>query len=42
LVTPFPRYKHPIEPEIILLAVYLFWVARRVEIRWPNQMRKAK
>src|SRR5439155_1466705 len=42
LVNPFPRYKHPIEPEIILLAVYLFWVARRVEIRWPNQMRKAK
>jgi 4-amino-4-deoxy-L-arabinose transferase-like glycosyltransferase len=42
LVTPFPRYKHPIEPEIILLALYLFWVARRVEIRWPNQVRKAK
>jgi hypothetical protein len=36
LVNPFPRYKHPIEPEIILLAVYLFWVARGVEIHWPN------
>jgi 4-amino-4-deoxy-L-arabinose transferase-like glycosyltransferase len=37
LVNPFPRYKHPIEPEIILLAVYLFWVARRIEIRWPGR-----
>ena len=35
LVNPFPRYKHPIEPEIILLAVYLFWVSRGVELRWP-------
>jgi 4-amino-4-deoxy-L-arabinose transferase-like glycosyltransferase len=35
LVNPFPRYKHPIEPEIILLAVYLFWVARGMEVRWP-------
>ena len=35
LVNPFPRYKHAIEPEIILLAVYLFWEASRVQIRWP-------
>jgi len=34
LVNPFPRYKHAIEPEIILLAVYLFWEASRIEIRW--------
>jgi len=35
LVNPFPRYKHPIEPEILLLIVYLFWEARKVEVRWP-------
>src|SRR5437868_5792067 len=35
LVNPFPRYKHAIEPEIILLAVYLFWEASRIQVRWP-------
>jgi len=35
LVNPFPRYKHAIEPEIILLAVYLFWEASRLQIHWP-------
>jgi 4-amino-4-deoxy-L-arabinose transferase-like glycosyltransferase len=35
LVNPFPRYKHPIEPEMILLIVYLFWEARRIPVRWP-------
>jgi len=35
LVNPFPRYKHPIEPEMTLLIVYLFWRARRIEVRWP-------
>jgi 4-amino-4-deoxy-L-arabinose transferase-like glycosyltransferase len=35
LVNPFPRYKHPIEPEMILLIVYLFWEARTVQIHWP-------
>jgi 4-amino-4-deoxy-L-arabinose transferase-like glycosyltransferase len=35
LVNPFPRYKHPIEPEMILLIVYLFWEARRIQIHWP-------
>jgi len=35
LVNPFPRYKHPIEPEMIMLAVYLFWKASQVQIRWP-------
>jgi 4-amino-4-deoxy-L-arabinose transferase-like glycosyltransferase len=35
LVNPFPRYKHAIEPEIILLAVYLFYEASRIQIRWP-------
>jgi 4-amino-4-deoxy-L-arabinose transferase-like glycosyltransferase len=31
-VNPFPRYKHIIEPEMILLAVYLFWAASKVNI----------
>jgi hypothetical protein len=35
MVQPFPRYKHPIEPEMILLAVYVFWEARRVQLRSP-------
>ena len=30
LVNPFPRYKHPIEPEIILLIVYAIWQLWRV------------
>jgi 4-amino-4-deoxy-L-arabinose transferase-like glycosyltransferase len=36
LVNPFPRYKHPIEPEMILLIVYLFWEARRIQVGWPG------
>ena len=39
LVNPFPRYKHAIEPEMILLAVYLFWEASRVQIHWPLRTR---
>jgi 4-amino-4-deoxy-L-arabinose transferase-like glycosyltransferase len=35
LVNPFPRYKHAIEPEMILLAVYLFWVASQIQTHWP-------
>ncbi len=35
LVNPFPRYKHAIEPEMILLAVFLFYEASRIQIRWP-------
>ena len=35
LVNPFARYKHPIEPEMILLTVYLLWEARGVEVNWP-------
>jgi 4-amino-4-deoxy-L-arabinose transferase-like glycosyltransferase len=34
LVNPFPRYKHPIEPEMLLLIVYLFCEARKIEIHW--------
>ena len=36
LVMPFVRYKHPIEPEMILLIVYLFWEAREIQVRWPR------
>jgi 4-amino-4-deoxy-L-arabinose transferase-like glycosyltransferase len=32
LVNPFVRYKHPIEPEMLLLIVYLFAEARRVKL----------
>ena len=35
LVNPFPRYKHSIEPEMILLAVYLFYEASKIHVRWP-------
>jgi 4-amino-4-deoxy-L-arabinose transferase-like glycosyltransferase len=35
LVNPFPRYKHAIEPEMILLAVFLFYEASRIQVRWP-------
>ncbi len=35
LVTPFPRYKHPIEPEMLLLIVFLFCESRKIEIHWP-------
>jgi hypothetical protein len=36
LVNPFPRYKHPIEPEMLLLIVYLLYESRRIQIRWPR------
>jgi len=36
LVNPFPRYKHAIEPEMILLAVYLFYEASQIQINWPS------
>ncbi|MGH9528408.1 MAG: glycosyltransferase family 39 protein [Terriglobales bacterium] len=32
LVNPFPRYKAPIEPVMILLIVYLFWEARKIQV----------
>ncbi len=37
LVNPFPRYKHAIEPEMILLAVFLFWEASKTQILWPTR-----
>jgi hypothetical protein len=35
LVNPFPRYKHPIEPAMLILIVYVLWESRMVELRWP-------
>ena len=35
MVQPFPRYKAPIEPEMILLIVYLFWEAKQINLRFP-------
>jgi 4-amino-4-deoxy-L-arabinose transferase-like glycosyltransferase len=36
LVMPFVRYKHPIEPEMIMLIVYLLWESRKIQVRWPR------
>jgi len=41
LVTPFPRYRHPIEPFIVLLAAYLFCAGRHIQVRWPLSLRRA-
>ena len=35
LVNPFPRYKHPIEPEMILLIVYAIW---RLWMGWRKRV----
>jgi 4-amino-4-deoxy-L-arabinose transferase-like glycosyltransferase len=35
VVNPFPRYKAPIEPEMILLIVYVFWEAKQVQLHLP-------
>src|SRR5580692_5013203 len=37
LVMPFPRYRHPIEPEMLLLIVYLFWEASKIQIQWRRR-----
>jgi 4-amino-4-deoxy-L-arabinose transferase-like glycosyltransferase len=36
LVMPFVRYKHPIEPVMILLIVYLFSESRKIQVRRPR------
>lgn len=35
LVSPYPRYKHVIEPEMLLLIVYVLWESRGIQVRWP-------
>ena len=32
LVNPFPRYKHPIEPVMLMLIVYVLWAAKDVKV----------
>ena len=36
LVNPFPRYKHPIEPVMLLLIVYVLAESRNVKLRLPR------
>ena len=35
LVNPFPKYKAPIEPVMLMLVVYLLWEAKAVQVSWP-------
>lgn len=37
IVSPYPRYKHLIEPEMLLLIVYALWEARKVQIHWRGK-----
>ena len=39
LVNPFQRYKHPIEPVMLLLIVYLLWESKKVQVRWRSPSR---
>ncbi len=36
LVNPFPRYKAPIEPVMLMLIVYVLWEAKTVHLHWPK------
>jgi hypothetical protein len=36
IVNPFPRYKHPIEPVMLVLIVYVLAEARAIELHWPT------
>lgn len=33
---PAPRYRHAIEPEMLLLIIYALWLARGRQVRWPQ------
>ncbi len=35
IVSPYARYKHLIEPEMLLLIVYLLLESRRIQLHWP-------
>jgi len=37
LVNPFPRYKHPIEPVMLMLIVYVLWEAKDVKVNWRGR-----
>ena len=36
---PAPRYRHAIEPEMLLLIIYALWLAHGREVRWPKLRR---
>lgn len=36
LVNPFPRYKHPIEPVMLMLIVYVLWEAKAVRLNFGS------
>jgi len=38
LVNPFPRYKHPIEPVMLMLITYVLWEAKDVKVRWKGRV----
>jgi 4-amino-4-deoxy-L-arabinose transferase-like glycosyltransferase len=40
LVNPFPRYKHPIEPVLLLLIVYVLCESRGVRLEWTRRPRE--
>jgi hypothetical protein len=40
IVNPFPRYKHPIEPIMLILIVYVLCEAKSVQLNWPSRNRK--
>jgi 4-amino-4-deoxy-L-arabinose transferase-like glycosyltransferase len=37
LVNPFPRYKHPIEPVMLILIVYVLSEANKVRLDWSDK-----
>jgi 4-amino-4-deoxy-L-arabinose transferase-like glycosyltransferase len=39
LVNPFPRYKHPIEPVMLVLIIYALSEARKVRVDWGSASR---
>lgn len=39
LVNPFPKYKAPIEPMMLVLIVYVLWEAKGVPLRWGRLKR---
>lgn len=36
---PAPRYRHAIEPEMVLLIIYALWLCRGRTVRWPGRDR---
>ncbi len=39
IVNPFPRYKHPIEPVMLILIVFVLSEAKGIQLRWPGKNR---